>query len=149
MTHSLRGGGVSIPVMTKNRDGTDEGMDWGWNHWRCNVLDWKAMLKNLPVARLATMLGAAYVCRMTLEPVYGAYDMKRRDMMKRCKNRKTYPDTVPVWQWDYHILLSNGEVWRFHPDFSKRTASVAQVFAGRPFRPPPAAGLNEGDGPGT
>ena len=70
--------------MTKKRDGTDEGMDWDWDHWRYNRLDWKAILKNLPEDRLATMLGTAHVCRMTLEPVYGTYDIKRRDMMERC-----------------------------------------------------------------
>ena len=52
MTHtSIHGGGVSIPIMTKDRDGLDESMDWRWKWWEYCVFDWKAMLKNLPTAK--------------------------------------------------------------------------------------------------
>ena len=63
------------------------------------------------------MLGDNHVCRMTLEWLAGSYDRKRRDMAIRCERWTPLPTNVPTFRWDWHILLSDGSVWRFHTDW--------------------------------
>ena len=87
VTTALRGGGLSIPPMTKPmKTGCDEGMDYKFHLEQPprHVDPW-AMIANLPAKQRDDMLRDNHVCRMTLEWVPGAYDRKRRDMAVRCK----------------------------------------------------------------
>ena len=152
LTHALiRGrGGVSIPKIGKVHDGGDNGMGYTWSYWEYNVVVPWAILKMLPEKHLRSILGdGAHLCRMTIEPVLNTYDIKRRNMRVKCDRHDPFPANVPVWVWGFHVLMSNGRVWRFHPDYSARKASVLEVMQGQYFPRAPAAGLNKSDGPGT
>ena len=152
LTHALihGRGGVSIPKIEKVHDGTTHGMGYTWNYWECNAVDPWAVLKMVPEKHLHTILGdGAHVCRMTIEPVVYTYDNKRRHMRAKCKRHDPFPVNVPVWVWGFHVLMSNGKVWRFHPDYSARKASLIEVRQGQYFPGPPEAGVNQSDGPGT
>ena len=93
-------------------------MDWGWDYTVVTPVDRHAFLINLPSAKLDWMLeGGRHVCRITFEPVIGTYGMKRRRHKKvKCRSHTRYGPEVPVWQWDWHVLLSNGKVYRVHTD---------------------------------
>jgi hypothetical protein len=150
VTHAHLGGGLSIPTMTKPlKTGSDEGMDYWFDLGKVRTVDVKAMVANLPREKRDEMLGNNHVCRMTLEYVPESYDRKRRDMAIRCKRWKPFPIDVPVYVWDWHILLSDGSVWRFHTDWSKKKASVVKVQIGDVLPPVPDEGINESDGPGS
>ena len=124
-------------------------MDWGWDYSTFEPFDWRAAVYNLPEEKRDEMLGSSHVCRCTLEPLAHSYDRKRRDHMQKCSRRQAYPEHVPVPMWDWHILLSNGQVWRFHTDYNARKASHKQVLPGDMMPPPPKAGKNKSDGPGS
>ena len=148
LTHAHLGGGLSIPKMSKPKNtGTDEGMDYAFDIQEVRAVDWKAMIANLPHANMEEMLGLNHVCRMTLEWVPNAYDCKRRHMATRCKRWTAFSKDVPVYQWDYHLLLSDGSVWRFHTDWKVKKASIKLVKPGDKLPPPPEKGINESDGP--
>ena len=53
-------------------------------------------MAGLPVDELLPLHDKAHVGRITLEPVEGSYDLKRRNAAVTCKNRVPYPDNVPV-----------------------------------------------------
>ena len=107
---------MSKPLKT----GGDEGMDYWFNLHLIRPVDWKAIVANLPTEKRGDMLGANHVCRLTLEWVPGSYDRKRRDMAMKCSRWEPFPTDVRVYQWDWHILLSDGSVWRFHTDWSEK-----------------------------
>ena len=67
----------------------------------------------------------------------------------KCSRWEPFPADVPVYQWDWHILLSDGSVWRFHTDWSKKTASVVEVKSGDELPLVPVNGINKSDGPGS
>ena len=86
---------------------------------------------------------------MTLEPVPGTYDAKRRDMKLKCKGRTPYGPNVQVPVWGRHVLMSDGAVYRFHTDYNTKTVSMARVEPGQQHPPPPQKGMNESDGLGS
>ena len=151
VTTAHQGGGLSIPTMTKPmKTGSDEGMDYTFHlELPPRTVDPWAMIANLPPKQRDDMLRDNHVCRMTLEWVPGSYDRKRRDMAVRCKKREPFPVDVPVYVWDWHVLLSDGSVWRFHTDWSKKSASISEVKPGDQLPPTPTEGINESDGPGS
>ena len=151
LTTSHTCGGLTIPTMTKPLNThSDEGMDYTFHHeLPYRNVDWKAVIVNLPTAKRDQMLRNNHVCRMTLEWVPDSYDRKRRGMAQKCTRWTAFPADVPVYVWDWHILLSDGSVWRFHTDWTKKTASIAQVKPGDQLPQKPVRGINESDGRGS
>ena len=141
--YALGGFGPCIPEIVEVTEDGDEGMDWEWNNTEVTDVDWHPMLTNLPPEKLDYMLASGHhVCRMTLEPVPGTYDRKRR-AMEKYKRHKLYGPDVPVMMWEWHVLLSNGEVYRFHTDYSKNEATMARVEPGQVHPPPPESWLEQ------
>ena len=136
-----------MPRMCKTLDGTDEGMDWSWDHSQFIMVDWKAILKNIPDHMRGDMIRGNHVCRMTLEPVHGMYDNQRRNMRMKCKHCSPYPDDVPVPVWGWHLLVSDGEVYRLHTDWRGRKPKIVKVVPNRVYPPEPKPGKNQSDGP--
>ena len=151
LTTAHLGGGLTIPHLGKPGDkGLNGGMDYLFDHDKPpRNVDWKAMIANLPQPKRDAMLGKHHVCRMTLEYVEASYDMKRRHMAAQCPWRIAFDAQAPVFVWDFHVLLSDGTVYRFHTDWSKKTASVTEVKPGDKLPPPPKNGINKSDGRGT
>jgi hypothetical protein len=151
VTTAHLGGGLTIPVMTKPKNtGSDEGMDYSFHYNQAyRTVDCKAMIANLPTAKRDKMLGAHHVCRMTLEWVPNTYDRKRRDMAQKCRRWTAFPENAPVPVWDWHLLLSDGSVWRFHTDWSVKKASITVVKPGDQLPRAPVQGINQSDGPGS
>ena len=142
--------GPWIPRIVKVKGQGVQGMDWTWDRQVAIAVMWRSFVANLPQVQLDILLASGrHVCRVTLEPVDRTYDRKRRDMMVKCTGRTPYGSDVPVPVWDYHVLMSDGEVYRFHTDYNKKKASMARVEPGQLHPPPPTKGLNESDGPGS
>ena len=139
-----------IGVMTKTRDGTDQSMDYGWQPVGTTPWSWLQMLRQLPPEKLAQIVGANHICRITLEPVPNSYDIKRHHAAKKCKTQKPFPAGARAPIWDFHVLTSDGEVHRFHPEWGKRKAPTERVLGVATDLPaPPDAGIGGSDGPGT
>ena len=113
LTTAHLGGGLSIPTMTiPLKTGGYEDMDYTVHHeLPSRIVDCKAVIANLPKKTRNKLLGANHVCRMTLEWVPNSYDRKRRDMAQKCSRWSEFPTNVPVYVWDYHLLLSDGSVF--------------------------------------
>ena len=150
VTQAHLGRGLSIPVMhrTPNAKG-DEGMYYWFDTQVFRHVDWKAMLANLPISTINEMLGQNHVCRIGLEWVPGAYDRKRRNAAMKCKGWTLFATDVPVPVWDWHLLLSDGSVWRFHTDWKRHLCEIKLVKPDDKLPPVPRNGINQSDGHGS
>ena len=112
-------------------------------------MKWHQFLSNLQPEQLDYLLASGHhVCRVTLEPVPGTYDAKQRGMKLKCKGHTPYGPNVPVPVWEWHVLMSDGAVYRFHTDYNAKTVSMARVEPRQQHPPPPQKGMNESDGLG-
>ena len=126
LTTAHLGGGLSIPPMMI---GGYEDMDYTVHHeLPSRIVDCKAMIANLPKKTRNKLLGANHVCRMTLEWVPNSYDRKRRRAMaQKCSRWSGFPTHGLVPLWEYHLLLSDGSVVRFHTDWSRKVAFIRKI----------------------
>ena len=107
------------------------------------------MLRSLPQKQFDTTVGTNDICRIPLEPVPRSYDHKRRHAAKCCRTRQPFEDGASAPVWDFHVLTSDGNVHRLHPDYTKtkaETAKVEGVPKGLPTPPDAGRGLSDGRG---
>ena len=128
LTTAHLGGGLTIPTMTTGFHKNPEAIDYTFHHeLPPHIVDCKAVIANLPRKERDKMLGANHVCRMTLEWVPKSFDRKRRDMAQNSSRWLAFPTNVPIYVWEYHILLSDGSVWRFHTESRTKAVSITKV----------------------
>ena len=140
-----------IGVLVKQHDGTDQSMDYWWTPGGATTpWSWMQMLMQLPQNRFDEIVGPHHICRITLEHVPGSTDQKRCNAAIKCHAQEPIPKEADAFVWDFHVLTSNGEVHRFHPDYTKKKAGAVKVLGLAPSLPQgPAAGRGLSDGPGT
>ena len=131
-----------IGVIVKKHDGADQGMDYTWTPGATTPWSWMQMLMQLPQNRFDEIVGPHHICRITLEHVPGSTDQKRCNAAIKCLSQESIPKEADAFVWDFHVLTSNGEVHRFHPDYTKKKGRGgeslglgAQFAAGTSRRP--------------
>ena len=88
-----------------------------WTPW-----SWRKMLHALNDKSLEQVVGTGIV-RITCEPIPDTPDGKRLRAAR--KHGQPYPEGARVPVWDFVITRVDGSKVRFHPDWKKKTFSVA------------------------
>ena len=122
ITNTHLGGGLKVPVVQKDAANKNSAQNqyYTFSETEHHEVDWRSILKQLPQDTFDQMIGQKHVVQLKVEPVLGSYDNARRHAHKMCTQWTTIPEDVDCPVWDFHVLLHDGSVWRFHPSGGKK-----------------------------